>query len=800
MTTQESSRSGDFDQLVTAVADQLSRRLSHEEQAGYAQQPAREAELTPPSRRSGVYVRDNRPLPGPGGGQGAEELAAVGETGAVGTARGGPAVMPGLAPLGNGEPTAQQLTAGETTRQPETVPAAAASGDFEELRVDVDGPAPTMTVSGTVFRLLGGRLTWIAKVTKQPNGSYTGPIGYRDGNPVLRPGTAIRLRLTGTPPLQQMGAQVTFVRPDAPDEVVRYTHFTPHFRKVGIEFDRVAGAVQTDTYRLHDHPVRPPDLPDVTLSIEDAFTRQGIDVRRTGGGDEIPLSEAVNGIWSDIEMHDAMQRHWSEWKPGPGGEGVAQWQVWTLFAGQHDIGHDLGGIMFDDIGSAQRQGCAIFTDSFISDPPQNGDPAPEAFVRRMRFWTAVHEIGHTFNLAHSWEKALVPGASWVPLADEPDALSYMNYPFIFPNGGTQGFFRDFRYFFSEEELRFLRHAPERFVEQGNIPWFDHHGFQRARSAAAGGPLQLALRVSRQADAQGVYRFGMLEPVFAELKLTNVSTTPMMVDRDTLEGDEVSILVQRQGSSEARVVRPYLSYCRRPVPVLLQPGESLYAPVVLSSGLGGWQIDEPGEYRVYAALRTPSEGTAHSATAGGTGQILADPLPVRVLRPVSREHERLADDVYTDTVGRVLALGGSRVLDYANDVLRQTIERVPEEPVAKHAAACLATATAIPGKVLTRTAEGGARIEPRSTDVDGGLEMAQRAYGDLDAAADTFGHIRLTRRIEATAGALAEQDRHDPATNLLDRLTQTLRGRGVGPQYVQKVEKLKQRLTQDRGAR
>ncbi|MEV5438784.1 hypothetical protein AB0K80_22640 [Streptomyces sp. NPDC052682] len=791
MTTQEFKPRGEFDQLVTAVADQISRRLGGEQQAEQAPQATREPEQLLPARRSGVYVRDNRPFPVPGGGQGAEALAGAGEAGAAGTGPGGPATRPGGVAPRNGQAQPADAEAGLRTGP---APAAAIPGTFEELRVDVDGPAPTMTVSGTVFRLFGGRLTWIAQVTRQPNGSYTGPITYRDGNPSLRPGNAIRVRLTGTPPLQLMGALVTFVRPDAPDEVVRYTHVTPDFRTVHIEFDRVSDAEQTDSYRLRDHPVRPPDLPDVTLSIEDAFTRQGIHVTRTRGSNEIPLSESVDGSWSDIEMHDAMQRHWSEWKPGPSGEGVAQWQVWTLFAGQHDLGHDLGGIMFDDIGSAQRQGCAIFSRSFISDPPPR-DPAPEAYVRRMRFWTAVHEIGHTFNLAHSWQKAL--GTPWIALADDPEALSYMNYPFRYPPG-EQAFFSEFRYFFSEDELRFLRHAPERFVEQGNIPWFDHHAFQRARSAAAAGPLRLALRVNRASDPQGTYRFSMLEPVIGELKLTNVSTAPMMVDRDALVSEDVSVVVQRRGAGEARVVRPYLTHCRRPVPVLLQPGESLYAPVFLSSGLGGWQIDEPGDYQVYAALRIPSDGAAHTAAPDATGQVLAEPLPVRVLRPVSREHERLADDVYTDTVGRVLALGGSRVLDHANDVLREAIERVPEEPVAQHAAACLVTATGVPGKVLTRSDGGAARVDAQGTDVDTALPLAQRAYGDLDAAADTFGHIRLTRKVEATAGALAAQDRHDWATELLDRLVQTLRERRVTPRVVEQVQEEKQRISREQG--
>ena len=81
--------------------------------------------------------------------------------------------------------------------------------------------------------------------------------------------------------------------------------------------------------------------------------------------------------------------------------------------------HGLGGIMFDDIGPQQRQGTSIFIDSFISDPAPAGDPAPAAFIDRMRFWTGVHETGHAFNLAHAWQKSLTSGGKgpWLPLVD-----------------------------------------------------------------------------------------------------------------------------------------------------------------------------------------------------------------------------------------------------------------------------------------------------------------------------------------------------------------------------------------------
>nr|WP_296076396.1 hypothetical protein [uncultured Actinoplanes sp.] len=63
---------------------------------------------------------------------------------------------------------------------------------FEQLRVDVDGRYPTMTVSGTISRLFGECLRWIARVTWDPaRGGYAGPISRRDGMSALEPHTDV---------------------------------------------------------------------------------------------------------------------------------------------------------------------------------------------------------------------------------------------------------------------------------------------------------------------------------------------------------------------------------------------------------------------------------------------------------------------------------------------------------------------------------------------------------------------------------------------------------------------------------
>src|SRR5262249_57084964 len=128
-----------------------------------------------------------------------------------------------------------------------------------------------------------------------------------------------------------------------------------------------------------------------------------------------------------------------------------QLALWLFSAALHEDfdgidGYYLGGIMFDIEPGMQphRQGTAIFTESALKDAPA-GDQAAAAYVARARFSTTVHEMGHAFNLAHSWEKS--KGTQWIQLEDEPEERSFMNYPWRV-TGGQLAYFANFRYRFS----------------------------------------------------------------------------------------------------------------------------------------------------------------------------------------------------------------------------------------------------------------------------------------------------------------------------------------------------------------
>lgn len=643
---------------------------------------------------------------------------------------------------------------------------------IEELRVDVDGRAPTMTVSGT---LRGGflalRLTWIARVSRTAAGTYAGDITYRDGASWLLPQTRVEVALHPVLPIGDLSATATFSGAGRPTVTRSYSYARSFFREVNVEFDRTTDAPQVvEEYDTASHPNRPAGLPLEKLTLESTFGQMGIRIVRSAGGSTFDLTDAgTDQLWSNIELHDAMRHNWSRWAD------VAQWAMWVIFARQHEFGNGLGGIMFDDIGVAQRQGTAVFSDSFVAQAPA-GDPAPAAWVQRMLFWTAVHEMGHAFNLAHSWQKSL--GTGWVPLADEVEARSYMNYPYrvAAAPGSTpeRTFFSDFMFRFSENELVFLRHAPERFVQMGNALWFDNHAVEELRQEMPS-PLMLDLRIHRRPT------FEFLEPVTVELKLKNLTASPIVLDKHILEARRLALGVTREGR-EPVMIRPYVNPCYLPEDIVLQPGESLYASATVSYDASGYAIDEPGRYTIGAVLDLDE------------GPVLSAPLEIRVARPYSREAEDLADEVFTRDVRAVLAVGGTRELSEVNDVLADVAERMPDSRIAMHANAVLGGVAAEPGWVFEDDSAGLVKARVSEPRADEAAERLTAAYGDLDAAAETFGHIDVTAQVVDAAESLSGLGDTARAGALVEDLANTLEQRNVKEEVVAAVRDEARRIT------
>jgi len=639
----------------------------------------------------------------------------------------------------------------------------------ETIRLDIDGRYPQMTVSGTIGGSLATRIHWIARLTKVGPSRWTGPIWYKDGAIASFPYTTVDVSASPSPFASGRSVKIKFGGGGVPKRTVVYKFVSPHFRTVNFEFDFQAGEIADTEIETCAHPVRPASMPCETLTIPKVYQRAGCQVTTTAGS---PVSAPPGATWSDTEMHDAMQIHWSRFANN------AQWAMWVFYASLHETGTNLGGIMFDDIGPNHRQGTALFVDSFIAQPPAN-DSNPAAWIDRMRFWTAAHEMGHAFNLAHSWQKSLgAPyGTPWIPLADEPEARSFMNYPYNVA-GGQAAFFANFEYRFSDQELLFLRHAPERFVQMGNAAWFDHHGFEEA-AVSEEPTLKLELRVNRE---QARYEF--MEPVWLELKLTNVGVQPRLVDAEVLDADSLTVILKKEGK-EARQLIPFRQKCVQPTTIALMPGESIYGTVVASAGLNGWDVAEPGTYLIQTAARVGEE------------DVVSEPLVLRIAPPLSREEEYSAGDLFTQDTARVLVFGGTRggtdELGHANDVLNEIVERFPERRIALHARVALGNPLTIDYKRLIPTDEG-LELDVAPAKPDEAATLIEPALvEEADVAAESFGHIRYRVIAERVARRLTAAGAEAEGTKTIDSAIETLAGRSVQgrPVKAEVIEELKE---------
>ncbi len=599
----------------------------------------------------------------------------------------------------------------------------------EELRLDVDGNYPQMKASGKIagFRVVPGY--WIANVRMTAPHVYEGDIWYKDGNRSLLPFTNVTIVVTRTV-FSPQSATVTFSGGGVPQRVRTFTYKSRYFHSVNFEFDAAEGVTPILTYDTGSHPNRPASLPAEALSIATVYRRAGFDVSISTATDTVPIAEAhADAKWSDAEMHDAMQVHWSKFA------NKAQWALWTFFASLHEMGTSLGGIMFDDIGPNHRQGTSLFLDSFIKNAPA-GDPAPAAWVNRMIFWTACHEMGHSFNLAHSWQKSF--GVQWIPLVNEPLARSFMNYPYNVP-GGTTAFFGDFEFRFSDGELLFLRHAPYNYVQQGNADWFDHHAFQQA-NVSPEPKFSLALECAEPSNT-----LEFLEPAMIHLVLENVSDAPQLVsDKALAAADRMTIVIKKRGQA-ARELLPYATRCWKETPIVLQPHEKLKDSVFLV-GRNGWDLAEPGMYKVQASIRIAGE------------DVVSTPLRIRVTPPKGYDEQYVAQEFFSDDVGRVLNFDGSVVMETANNALREVVARLPKSRAAIHSKVALAAPLASDYKQLD-VEECIHTLKVRKAAPDEAASLMSVLGEEPEKAASTLGRVDFDYYRGSFKGILEEVTTH-----------------------------------------
>lgn len=531
-------------------------------------------------------------------------------------------------------------------------------GAFQvELRVDVDRSRPMKRISGDFFQVVGKTLSYYGSfivdspaITVTPSQFLIRGMGrftFSAGAPVVQV-TIPRVSLFQP----QAAATLQFFSvTNAPGASYHCAFTSTHFRAVRIETDCTSdlGSPPFSSYNTGSLPSGGSAR---TLSVVSAYAEAGIGMAPTGGNNIVDISAAgANATWSNAELHASMQTHFSLWSD------LQQWCVWQLVARQHDLGTGLYGIMFDQEGK-QRQGCAVF---------HAGIGGTTAEQLRLQLYTYVHELGHCFNLMHSWQKQYASP----PKPNRPEALSWMNYPWYYPKGGASGYWSSFDFRFDDEELIHLRHGFRNDVIMGGNDFTVGASLGRevmADPIADESGLVLAISTHKNSFALG-------EPVVLELTLQATDTCGRRAHTWLHPNYGLVKIVVSKPGGEVVAYEPMIDHLVGDSQTVLGVGDEVRDSAYIGYGKGGFYFDQPGQYRVRAA---------YAALDGS--QVLSAILTIRVRYPVSQDEDKLAELFLGDAQGQLLYLKGSDNdrLRTGNDAFDEVLDRFEAHPMATYA--------------------------------------------------------------------------------------------------------------------
>ena len=529
-------------------------------------------------------------------------------------------------------------------------------GGFElELRVDVDRVRPMKKVSGDFYSVSGGTVTYFGsfivnnpvitisatRVTCRGLGQFT----FSASAPVVQ--VTIQRRAIFQPPAP---AQVQFfTQTGSPGATYTCAFESAYFRTLQLETDSVSD-VTTPVFSAYNTGALPSGGPARNLSVVSAFAEAGIEMRPTSGTNVINMTETGNNAkWSNAELHDSMVRHFTVFR------NVPQWAVWLAVAQDHDFGPGLLGIMFDQLGP-QRQGCAVFHRGLGGATPQQ---------LRLQLQTYVHELGHSFNLLHSWQKDLAnpPGVS------RPRSLSYMNYPWGYPDGEA-AFWAAFPFQFDDGEVIHLRHAFRNNIAMGGNPFTVGSGL--INPEIMGDPIADESGLKFEISAKP--RFALGEPVVIKLTLGTRDERGKTAHPYLHPNLQMTTVAIAKPNGQVVAYEPWIDHLVGPSEQDLTLGEPIEDSAYIGFGKGGLYFEQPGLYQIRAI---------YHALDGS--RVYSNVLNLRVRYPATADDERLAELLMGQEQGALFYLKGSDSdsLSRGSAAFDQVLEEYSKNPIADY---------------------------------------------------------------------------------------------------------------------
>jgi len=279
----------------------------------------------------------------------------------------------------------------------------------------------------------------------------------------------------------------------------------------------------------------------------------------------------------------------------------------------------------------------------------------------------VHELGHCFNLLHSWQKSLASP----PKPDRPDSLSWMNYPWNYPKGGPAAFWSSFDFLFDDEELIHLRHGFRNDVIMGGNNFIVGSALGRevlADPISDESGLALAISTHQRSFALG-------EPVVLQLKLKTTTTRGRRAHTWLHPDFGMVRIVISKPNGQVVAYEPMIDHLVGERQQMLGVDDEVQDSAYIGYGKGGFYFDQPGQYRVRAA---------YAALDGS--QVLSEIVTIRVRYPVTQDEDTLADLFMGDDQGVLLYLQGSdnSSLRSGNEAFDEVIDRFGAHPMATYA--------------------------------------------------------------------------------------------------------------------
>ena len=681
---------------------------------------------------------------------------------------------------------------------------------FLDLRIDVDQRYPNSPVmkrvSGDFYQLNkinvpGGppkvsrvyRESWIVKEPKVTKAGgkieISGKVTFWKGT---HPVNTLKIKMatlsTGVTP----SCVVTFTRPGGQAAVYNCTKKSDAFRTVNLEIDVCKSVNQPPMLPVWDtggHPNKPANLPQRGLTIEEAYREAGIAVTIRPTHNVIDDSNPQFEKWSDAELHNAMEHYFSQ-NAGP----WPKWEAWGLLAGTYED-DSMGGMMFDNAaalngtGNApERQGFAIFRNhEWFQDLAAGATTtAEQAAAMRQFLFTWVHEAGHAFNFIHSWEKG------------QPDALSWMNYDWVYDGAHGPGtFWSKFMFRFDDDELIHLRHGNRSSVIMGGDPWGTGGELE---ASPDGGSADSPSAAMASAEGEQVIEllvrskeyFEFMEPVSIELRLRNLLTDmPISLDsRLNPEYGGVAIYIRRP---DGRILQYAPVMCklakRHSKPLTAsssaEQGNDRYSEeVLISYGRSGFYFDVPGEYYVRALYQ-------------GAGDLLipSNVHRLRVGTPLTRELDRTAQDYFSYEVGMNLYLDGSRsqYLEKGFDLLREMSEKHKKSLLGAKLSMTVANCLTQPFFHVVEKGEQLKLDQTHKAEPREALRLTNAAVDVYRKTRQKSLNLSYRQLVSQRVDCLVALERPEAAVKELDQLEKDLKKTGANPPVLKQISDLSQTI-------